>query len=194
MVQNPLVEETITFNASSSYDPDGTITKYEWNFGDGNITNTTDPLITHTYVSAGDYTVNLTVTDDEGEYSYTESSTTIKEPIKEPAFYVPDDYSTIQAAVDAASAGDTIIVREGTYYEKVVVDKSLTIKSSSGSPEYTIVDAVDPYADVFSVTADHVNISGFTVTGAPDFYGIYLYNADYCDKQTTPVLTMDLRA
>ena len=92
-----------------------------------------------------------------------------------------ESFSSIQAAVDAANAGDMIIVREGTYYEKVVVDKSLTIKSSSGSPEYTIVDAVDPYADVFSVTADHVNISGFTVTGAPDFYGIYLYNADYCD-------------
>jgi len=42
--------------------------------------------------------------------------------------YVPDDYATIQAAVDAASTGDTIIVKDGTYSENVDVNKSLTIK------------------------------------------------------------------
>ena len=42
--------------------------------------------------------------------------------------YVPDDYATIQAAVDAASTGDTIIVKDGTYSEHVDVNKSLTIK------------------------------------------------------------------
>jgi len=93
---------------------------------------------------------------------------------------VPDDHPTIQTAVDAANAGDTIIVRDGTYTENVDIDKSITLKSSSGNPEYTIVDAVDPYDHVFSVTADHVKISGFTVTEAPA-YGIYLHNADYCD-------------
>ena len=43
--------------------------------------------------------------------------------------YVPDDYPTIQAAVDAANAGDTIIVRDGTYIENVNVNKQLTIRS-----------------------------------------------------------------
>ena len=47
--------------------------------------------------------------------------------------YVPDDYEKIQWAVDNASVGDTIIVRDGTYYENVVVDKQLTIKSENGS-------------------------------------------------------------
>lgn len=32
--------------------------------------------------------------------------------------YVPDDYGTIQGAVDAAGPGDTIIVRDGTYTDK----------------------------------------------------------------------------
>ena len=42
--------------------------------------------------------------------------------------YVPDDYPTIQAAVAAASHGDTIIVRDGTYTENVDVNKEhLTI-------------------------------------------------------------------
>ena len=64
--QQPIVNETIIFNASGSYDPDGgDITSYEWDFGDGNITNRTEPVINHSYTLAGDYIVNLTVTDDE---------------------------------------------------------------------------------------------------------------------------------
>jgi PKD repeat protein len=64
--ENPVVGETITFDASGSYDPDGTIMKYEWDFGNGDIIDTTEPIITHSYALAGDYTVNLKVTDDDG--------------------------------------------------------------------------------------------------------------------------------
>ena len=47
--------------------------------------------------------------------------------------YVPDEFTKVQWAVDNASAGDTIIVRDGTYIENVEVDKQLTIKSENGS-------------------------------------------------------------
>jgi PKD repeat protein len=68
----PVVTQTITFNASSSYDPDGRfITNYEWNFDDGNTTNTTNPIITHSYSSVGNYSVTLTVTDDDGAINST---------------------------------------------------------------------------------------------------------------------------
>jgi PKD repeat protein len=63
---NAAVNETITFNASNSTDLDGFITNYEWDFGDGYITNTTGEIIMHLYYSAGDYTVSLTVTDNDG--------------------------------------------------------------------------------------------------------------------------------
>ena len=96
--------------------------------------------------------------------------------------YVPDDYAKIQWAVDNASAGDTIIVRDGTYTENVDVNKSLTIQSENGA-EATIVQAANPDDHVFEVTADYVNISGFTVKGASGSgnAGIFLYYADYCD-------------
>ncbi len=57
---------TLTFNASASYDPDGTIVSYDWDFGDENVTTVADPTITHAYDGPGDYTVALTVTDDDG--------------------------------------------------------------------------------------------------------------------------------
>ena len=85
----------------------------------------------------------------------------------EATYYVPDDYPTIQAAVDAASPGDTIIVRDGTYTENVDVNKSVTIESENGA-EATIVQAANPDDHVFEVTADYVSISGFTVRDATE--------------------------
>ena len=91
--------------------------------------------------------------------------------------YVPDNYPTIQAAVNAASPGDTIIVRDGTYTENVNVYKDhLTIQSENGA-EVTIVQAANPNDHVFEVTADYVNISRFTVKGV-GYGGIYL-NGSY---------------
>ena len=59
-----LLGETITFNASASYDPDGTIVSYLWSFGD-NATGTT-AIATHTYTATGQYTVTISITDDAG--------------------------------------------------------------------------------------------------------------------------------
>ena len=94
--------------------------------------------------------------------------------------YVPDDYAKIRWAVDNASAGDTIIVRPGTYTENVDVDKSVEIRSYSQNPADTIVKASNSNDHVFYVTADNVYISGFTVTGAGYYYkaGIYLHNSN----------------
>jgi len=61
--KNPLVNEEITFNASASTDPDGSIVSYEWDFGDGETAS--GKVVTHAYSDAGSYTVTLTVTDDD---------------------------------------------------------------------------------------------------------------------------------
>ena len=62
----PLAGKDVIFDASVSYDPDGTIVSYTWNFGDSNVTTVTTPIITHVYTTLGTYTVNLTVTDNDG--------------------------------------------------------------------------------------------------------------------------------
>ena len=85
-------------------------------------------------------------------------------------YYVPDEFTKIQWAVDNASAGDTIIVRDGTYNENVEVDKQLTIKSENGSA-YCIVNG-SWWLDVFTLKADGIRIEGFTITGGRR--GIYI--------------------
>ena len=62
----PGPQDQIVFNASSSYSPNGWIVQYTWDFGDGNTSTVTDPAITHAFYVDGDYTVQLTVTDNNG--------------------------------------------------------------------------------------------------------------------------------
>lgn len=54
------------FDASASTDPDGTIARYDWDFGDGVALSNGGPSPTHTYAAAGTYTVRLTATDNIG--------------------------------------------------------------------------------------------------------------------------------
>ena len=75
--------EVIHFNASGSYDPDGSIVSYFWDFGDG--TNATGvSVVEHAYADAGDYNVTLTVTDDDGAFSSMISAKTVTAPTEWP--------------------------------------------------------------------------------------------------------------
>ena len=104
--------------------------------------------------------------------------------------YVPDDNPTIQAAMNNASAGDTIIVRDGTYTENVNINKRLTIRSENGSAN-CIVTAKDSSECIFFVTKNYVKISGFRVIGATNKVGIDLYGVDNCDISNNDVSNND---
>jgi len=76
------VNSAILFNGSRSHDPDGTITKWFWVFGD--TTNGTGKTVTHTYSKAGTYTVTLTVTDNIGVTNSDITTCVIKQSNKPP--------------------------------------------------------------------------------------------------------------
>jgi len=56
--------EVINFDASGSYDPDGSIVSYAWDFGDG--TTSSDATVSHSYEEDGEHIITLRVVDNEG--------------------------------------------------------------------------------------------------------------------------------
>ena len=60
----PKAGDNVIFNSGNSYDGDGTIVSYFWQFGDGKNSTKANP--THVYSESGTYNVTLTVTDDYG--------------------------------------------------------------------------------------------------------------------------------
>jgi len=73
---------------------------------------------------------------------------------------VPDDYSTIQEAINSANNGDTVYVRSGTYFENVALNKAVSLLGEDG--ETTIVDG-NGTGNVITITAGEVVLSQFTV-------------------------------
>jgi len=64
---NADVDETITFDASDSYDPDGTIDQYAWDWDNDGIydDSSVTPSFVHSWASVGNYTVVLRVIDND---------------------------------------------------------------------------------------------------------------------------------
>lgn len=64
---NPMVGQDVQFNGTSSFDPDGFVRLWTWNFGDGSgLFISTSPLLDHTFFDQGNFTVTLTVEDNAG--------------------------------------------------------------------------------------------------------------------------------
>ncbi len=98
----PTVEDTVTFDASTSHHPDGTIATYAWSFGDENIG--TGVTATHKYSTAGTYTVVLNVTDTEGLWD-TESKTVTVEavPVELPWLWIGVGVGVVVVVIAAAA-------------------------------------------------------------------------------------------
>ncbi len=100
--------------------------------------------------------------------------------------HVPDDFTSIQQAVEAAVENDTILISNGTYIENPHIDKLLTITSNymfSGDPtdiESTVIDG-NQDGSVFtaeSIPGDTLKFIGLTVTNG---------NGTLCDPQGTGI-------
>ena len=100
--KRPIVNQTVIFDASASYDPDGAIVFYEWDFGDG--ATASGVVVTHAYSAAGSYTVTLTVTDDAGAANSTSVLITVLPPPP------PTPAASISTDKYEYAAGDTMLI------------------------------------------------------------------------------------
>ncbi len=101
---------------------------------------------------------------------------------KQRTIIVPDEYQTIQEAVNNANEGDVILVRTGTYYENVVVNKSVSLIGEN--KHATIIDGSNT-GSVVKIYANNVSINGFTIRNSMYtlcFYGEgILLNSNACN-------------
>jgi nitrous oxidase accessory protein NosD len=79
---------------------------------------------------------------------------------------VPQQYRSIQRAVDAAAPGDTVLVAPGRYSENILIQKSLVLKSATGA-RLTVLDGrrIGSPIGILGTGAENVTVSGFTLTG-----------------------------
>ena len=96
----------VNFDASASYDSDGTIAGYDWIFGDGQTAE--GKTVTHTFATPGTYTNTLTVTDDKGATNTKSKSIEVinKAPVAAFTILSPSMIVTVKVDFDAGSSYD----------------------------------------------------------------------------------------
>jgi parallel beta-helix repeat protein len=102
------------------------------------------------------------------------------------AIKIPLHYPTIQEAIYAASPGDAILVSTGTYYEHLIIDKSLTLVGEESNIP-TINGNGSHYC--ITVTADNVNINGFIIESG--IYGIEVRGCNFATIIGNTILNND---
>ena len=102
-------------------------------------------------------------------------------PVKNTTFtvrlIVPDDYTTIQEAINDANEGDIVFVRNGTYYETVVVNKSICLIGEDSTP---IISSNNTEYTIY-VSANNVTVNGFEIQNHELGWGIILNHTFNCN-------------
>jgi len=123
--------QSVEFDASASTGSGDDITSYAWQFGDGTVAQ--GRVVYHTFTRAREHLVELTITTSGGS-----TATASRQVLIQSALVVPSAYTTIQAAIDAASDGDTVLVLPGTYTESLrIMEKNITVRSSD--PDSSVI-------------------------------------------------------
>ena len=94
-------------------------------------------------------------------------------------FHVPEDYTTIQAGIDASSDGDTVLVAPGTYIENINFNGKIIVLKSIDGPLATIIDAAegDGWTPGIYICCG-ATLDGFSVINASGYNGAIIVNYD----------------
>ena len=202
---------TVDVDGGGSADSDGTIASYEWNFGDS--TTGSGVTATHTYATAGTYTVSLTVTDDGGATAVTSKAVTIQAPPPNvpPTAAFTTAITNLDIETDAATSTDsdgtiasyawdfgddttaTGVSATHSYAAEGTYTVTLTVTDDDGgtgiSTQSVTVSAEPPPnlppTAAFTATTDFLS-ADFDATGTTDPDGTIVgYEWDFGDTQTS---------
>ncbi|MCW4006799.1 MAG: PQQ-binding-like beta-propeller repeat protein [Candidatus Bathyarchaeota archaeon] len=159
-----------------------------WNYTIENVVNNPVVVVDDVVYIAADEVTHYSSTYLKSGAVYAFKLQTVEVPAPTPtprpanpptgAIVVPDDYYTIQEAIDNASDGDTIFVRRDTYYAQghsgIVIDKQISLIGED--PQTTIIKKswYRYPQSVIQITADNVTVLGFTILGDPSNVGILI--------------------
>lgn len=157
---------TVSVNGTGSTDTDGTISSYEWNFGDTPPGADTGSTTSYTYPAAGTYTVTLTVTDNAGATATTTRSVTVTNP-NTPTPLATDAFGrTVNNGLGTADLGGAWSTVGSTSLFKVngsAANLTMNVAGAGPSAFLTTVSAEDAVATV-DVSFDKVPPSSGTYT------------------------------
>jgi RHS repeat-associated protein len=94
---------TVNYDATGSTDPDGSISAFSWDFGDG-VTGS-GQTVSHTFLSAGTYSVTLTVTDNSSATGTATTNIAVLSPVPGALPPDPSDVATVISASEATRVG-----------------------------------------------------------------------------------------
>ncbi len=162
---------TVSLSASGSYDPDGSIARYEWNFGDGSA-----PVVatsaSHTYANPGIYTASLKVTDNAGLTDTKSVTVNANTPVVLTTIYVDSITVALRSFRNGhADATAQITVRDGNgnlvpgatvtgVWSGVVSGTASGLTGSNGVASVKSTRTKASGTFTFTVTA--VTLSGYT--------------------------------
>jgi hypothetical protein len=163
---------TVAFDASGSTDADGTISSYAWNFGPGagGTTTASGKTTSHTFPTAGDYVVELTVTDDDGATATAKKTVSVVAPEPEepsaPQPVAADDFNRSQAGGWGTAATGGAWSLSGGASGFSVSSGSGTISNTPGQTRTAMLNGV-------SVASSQTRVS-FSLDQAPLGGGQYV--------------------
>ena len=165
-------DQNIVFDASPSFEIGKNISCYKWDFGDQT------PLeygrkASHSYTEPGVYNITLNISNEQLSDEFTRKITVYG---KSDDTIIVENNDCIQNAIDLSEPGDTIIIKNGTYYENLEIDKpGLKI---IGENNVTVDGRKKDH--VINISMSYVNISGLIITNSSENKsGIIIGNPDY---------------